>query len=95
VKLEIVLGLIAPRGFKSRILRQLPTQTLVTMIGWLLAFLPSASISVSVAGAAALAAVEAGKWGRVRPGRRCICDVLSSCFSMALGATDRNCRLLP
>jgi hypothetical protein len=32
--LEIVLGLIAPRGFKSRILRQLAGQTLVALIGW-------------------------------------------------------------
>jgi hypothetical protein len=29
-----VLGLIAPRGFKSRILRQLAGQTLVALIGW-------------------------------------------------------------
>ena len=30
--LEIVLGLIAPRGFKSRILRQLAAHTLSIMI---------------------------------------------------------------
>ena len=30
-----VLGLIAPRGFKTRILRHLPGETSVTMIGWL------------------------------------------------------------
>jgi hypothetical protein len=41
------------------------------------------------------AAVEAGKWGRVRPGRRCICDAFELVFQYGAGATDRNCRLLP
>jgi hypothetical protein len=41
------------------------------------------------------AAVEAGKWVRGRPGHRIYCDALSSSVSMVLGATDRNCRLLP
>jgi hypothetical protein len=45
--LEIVLGLIAPRGFKSRILRQLPAQPLVTVSGWLLALLPSVSVALT------------------------------------------------
>jgi len=40
------------------------------------------------------AAMEAGKWGRGRPGHRIYCDALSSSVSMVLGATDRNCRLL-
>jgi hypothetical protein len=40
------------------------------------------------------AAVEAGKWARVRPGPRNFLDAVSSSVSMGLGATDRSCRLL-
>ena len=41
------------------------------------------------------AAVEAGKWGRARPGRRLYCDALELVSQDGVGATDRNCRLLP
>ena len=40
------------------------------------------------------AAVEAGKWARVRLGPRNFLDAVSSSVSMGLGATDRSCRLL-
>jgi hypothetical protein len=53
------------------------------------------AISYQEPGPLRWAAVEAGKWGRVRPGRRSYCDALSSWTRMVLGATDRNCRLLP
>ena len=33
--------------------------------------------------------------GCARPGRRLYCDAVSSWIRMVLGATDRNCRLLP
>src|SRR5262249_3504219 len=52
-------------------------------------------IFVSVNPAAVLAAVEAGKWPRIHPGRRHVCDaVRARGVRMALGAADRNCRLL-
>jgi hypothetical protein len=56
----------------------------------------SALFFASVNRAAVLTAVEAGKWRGVRPGRRHVCDAVGARgVSMALGATDRNCRLLP
>src|ERR1035437_10927354 len=41
-----------------------------------------------------LAAVEAGKWGCGRPGRRFRSDVPSLVAADGAGTTDRNCRLL-
>src|ERR1035437_7610410 len=41
-----------------------------------------------------LAAVEAGKWGCGRPGRRFHCDAYELVDEDGAGTTDRNCRLL-
>jgi len=67
----------------------LPTPVVTKNPAW------SPSFSDQEPGPLRWATVEVGKWGRARPGRRLYCDALSSWTRMVLGATDRNCRLLP